>query len=178
MALPTINKDAVQELASGLVYVAECTQAGSITGTPTRYGYVSGTSFDDNSSNTTQFDEGGNPVAQTDGNREMMFKVTPMQRDKDTIEFAPKTSVGKYYTLAYRLTKKTISGSHSWLVAGITQVARTMSLTTPGAEGPETTFTVLNNDAALTLNLTTVDAGLSSVAIAANECWVITNVAT
>lgn len=173
-----IKADAVQEQAGGLVYISETNSTGSTTGTWTRIGYFSGTATNDAASSSSIADETGDPVATTTSTRELTFEVNTLQRDKDTLEFAPKTSRGKYYHVTYRYTKDTIAGNHEWWTYGICTVDPEMSFSTPGAQGPTIRFRPIKNASTLSIDASSVDAGLSSISVPAGEFWAIATVAT
>lgn len=173
-----IKADAVQEQAGGLVYISETNSTGSTTGTWTRLGLIGGTTPSDTAGSSSIADETGDPVATTTSTREVTFEVNTLQRDKDTIEFAPKTSRGKYYHVTYRYTKDAIAGNHEWKTWGIATVDPEMSFTTPGAQGPTIRFRAIKNASALTIDASSIDAGLSSISVPAGDIWAITTVAT
>lgn len=172
------KKPAIQENAGGEVWIATCDADGSNQGTFAQIGYIAGTELADETSSTKLPDETGGIVKTTFGTREISFAVNLMQIDKDSMEFATKTSVGNYYTVVYKQTYEAISGNHQWFCGGICEVERSMSRSSPGTDGPTVTFNVLKNDSALTIDASTADSGLNAISIGASEYWSITEVAT
>ena len=90
------------------------------------------------------------------GTETKTFNMTFIQQDADSTEFYTLTLKDKRILLVKKVREMAINGNHQWLVMPIVEADPSYNIPSTGFE-IEKTFNVVNNTAAITINLTTLN---------------------